>query len=289
MMEIFHKVELINGIERTIIYVRYPDEFEFGIDFNTFKKNVKTVSNKIKEYIIKNIKNIKDDTALLVLNGIVIGTLTLSSPNYAQTSIPESNKNTTIEANISNLDFYTPDSKFVISPKSIDIPPEQEEQIQTPTQDSQTSSKKNTTVTSKKNATNTKSTPTNTNTSTIPSSKNVKVKLSSGNVVTLSIEDYVIGIVGSEMPAEFNSEALKAQAVAARTFALKKSANGAMLTASTSDQVYKTNDELKAMWGNSFSKYCTKVVNAVSSTKGFVPGLAVIFSYKGLDPPSSFR
>ena len=37
-------------------------------------------------------------------------------------------------------------------------------------------------------------------------------------LLSIALEDYVVGVVGSEMPALFNSEALKAQAVCARTF-----------------------------------------------------------------------
>lgn len=42
------------------------------------------------------------------------------------------------------------------------------------------------------------------------------------NVITLALEDYIIGTVAAEMPASFEMEALKAQAVCARTYALKK-------------------------------------------------------------------
>jgi len=41
-------------------------------------------------------------------------------------------------------------------------------------------------------------------------------------VVDLYLEDYIIGTVAAEMPASFEIEALKAQAVCARTYALKK-------------------------------------------------------------------
>lgn len=37
-------------------------------------------------------------------------------------------------------------------------------------------------------------------------------------VLTLTLEEYMIGVVGAEMPAAFEPEALKAQAVAARTY-----------------------------------------------------------------------
>ena len=41
-------------------------------------------------------------------------------------------------------------------------------------------------------------------------------------VININLEDYIIGVVAAEMPASFELEALKAQAVAARTYALYK-------------------------------------------------------------------
>lgn len=41
-----------------------------------------------------------------------------------------------------------------------------------------------------------------------------------GEVVSMELEDYVVGVVLGEMPSSFQPEALKAQAVAARTYAL---------------------------------------------------------------------
>ena len=43
--------------------------------------------------------------------------------------------------------------------------------------------------------------------------------IESGNVLEVSVRDYVIGAVCAEMPASFNEEALKAQAAAAHTYA----------------------------------------------------------------------
>jgi stage II sporulation protein D len=51
----------------------------------------------------------------------------------------------------------------------------------------------------------------------------VKLYLHQKNeVIELYLEDYIIGTVAGEMPASFEIEALKAQAVCARTYALKK-------------------------------------------------------------------
>lgn len=41
-----------------------------------------------------------------------------------------------------------------------------------------------------------------------------------GQVVEMDLEEYLIGVLAGEMPADFHLEALKAQAVAARTYAL---------------------------------------------------------------------
>ena len=47
-----------------------------------------------------------------------------------------------------------------------------------------------------------------------------KLQLAAVNV--LGLEDYLVGVIGSEMPKSFPTEALKAQAIAARTYALNK-------------------------------------------------------------------
>lgn len=44
-----------------------------------------------------------------------------------------------------------------------------------------------------------------------------------GETVSIPIEEYVAGVVAAEMPADYAPEALKAQAVAARTYAVQKS------------------------------------------------------------------
>jgi stage II sporulation protein D len=43
-----------------------------------------------------------------------------------------------------------------------------------------------------------------------------------GTIVSMDLEQYIKGVVTAEMPASFSMEALKAQAVCARTYAIKK-------------------------------------------------------------------
>lgn len=89
---------------------------------------------------------------------------------------------------------------------------------------------------------------------------------SSGIVEQITITDYIIGVVGAEMPASFNVEALKSQAVVARTYVLKRLAEGKTINDTTNNQVYKDNTQLKAIWGDSFDLYYNKIKGAVTST-----------------------
>ena len=94
--------------------------------------------------------------------------------------------------------------------------------------------------------------------------------LKNDNIVKLDLEDYIVGVVACEMPASFNIEALKAMSVAARTYAMYKM-NGKKaydLTATTKDQCYITNDEMKAKWKNNYNKYYNIIKNAVNETDG---------------------
>ena len=66
-------------------------------------------------------------------------------------------------------------------------------------------------------------------------------------------------------------EALKAQAVAARSFATSNMKDGLIkLYSSVSDQLYKTNYELKEKWGEEYPVYINKIKDVVNLTKDIV-------------------
>ncbi len=96
----------------------------------------------------------------------------------------------------------------------------------------------------------------------------VDVRRANGDLIKLELEEYVVGVVGAEMPASFNKEALKTQAVIARTYALRALEQGKVLTDNSSTQNYKSIGQLKAMWGSTFQTYYQKVKSAVTETKG---------------------
>lgn len=84
----------------------------------------------------------------------------------------------------------------------------------------------------------------------------------------LDIETYVIGVVAGEMPALFEEEALKAQAVASRTYAMNQLKNNNTINATIADQVYINENEMKLKWQSDFNKYYQKIKEAVNSTAG---------------------
>lgn len=100
-----------------------------------------------------------------------------------------------------------------------------------------------------------------------------------------AFETYLIGVVAAEMPALFEEEALKAQAVAARTYALREiEASGATEPPYTTGQAYLTADALRNQWGEQFDAYYARVSGAVAATAGEIltyndePILAVFHS-----------
>ncbi len=74
----------------------------------------------------------------------------------------------------------------------------------------------------------------------IPTGKNLQVLMPGGTVHEMALEEYVLGVVLGEMPASFETEALKAQAVVARTYALreKRHQNANICTDHTCCQAY---------------------------------------------------
>ena len=93
---------------------------------------------------------------------------------------------------------------------------------------------------------------------------------SNNTISEINLEDYIVGVVAAEMPASFDMEALKAQAVAARTYAMYKKETRNLdydLVIGVSDQAYQNNKQLLDKWGLSFFNYFLKVRDAVLTTK----------------------
>lgn len=98
-----------------------------------------------------------------------------------------------------------------------------------------------------------------------------------GEVQELAMDEYLLGVVASEMPASFEKEALKAQAIVARTYTVSliqsggKHENADICDDSTCCQAWITKEDRQARWDeDKKDEYWAKIEDAVNSTKGKV-------------------
>lgn len=88
------------------------------------------------------------------------------------------------------------------------------------------------------------------------------------NNTSIPLEEYLIGVLAGEMPASFHEEALKAQAIASRTYVLKQTNNGQTpILATTAHQVFYDKDLREERWKTAFAQNEQKVQQAVEQTK----------------------
>ncbi|WP_195262754.1 MULTISPECIES: stage II sporulation protein D [unclassified Clostridium] len=105
----------------------------------------------------------------------------------------------------------------------------------------------------------------------------IKVHLTKEDkIIEVPLEEYVKSVVSGEMPASFELEALKSQAIAARTYVAAKrarpcnEAKGGDVCDTTHCQVYITKESRLEKWGDKGNEYWAKVSEAVDATKGMV-------------------
>lgn len=99
----------------------------------------------------------------------------------------------------------------------------------------------------------------------------IRVKrLATNEVETIALEEYITGVLAGEMPIYFELEALKAQAVASRSYALKRieynKDNDYDVVDSVLNQVYLDDEYLKTAWGSNYTKNINKLRTAVNET-----------------------
>ena len=123
------------------------------------------------------------------------------------------------------------------------------------------------------------------------SAQPLRVKIGD-TIQEMDLETYLCGVVRAEMPASFELEALKAQAIAARTYTYYKMENGPSANHPDADacdditccQAYKSEADAAVDWGMSTAVYENKIRRAVAETDGEVvlyegePVLAVFHS-----------
>lgn len=95
---------------------------------------------------------------------------------------------------------------------------------------------------------------------------------STGVITSVPFEEYIVGVLAGEMPVSFELEALKAQAVAARSYVMKKMIYNREkeydVVDTVNNQVYLSDDYLRTVWKDEYISKINKVKKAVVETKG---------------------
>lgn len=106
--------------------------------------------------------------------------------------------------------------------------------------------------------------------------KKTQLRVLDGDTVKeMDLGTYLVGVVEAEMPASFEEEALKAQAVAARTYTMYKLLHGGahgdtadICTDSTCCQAYISREQARKNWGRDADTYEAKIQKAIRDTDG---------------------
>lgn len=296
-------INLITGYEirkegrKEVLVLHLSYDVEFSLDFYK-RKNGKNMKQMINDYIRNNKIRWNGNQILLLFGGVALGTLLLfSSPNhngqmdylYVNSVIMNSSTSTASiltskpkekEISMSEDTFISKEPTKIEESKE---PEKKQEEITVNKDDSlkkventayvEESSKKSEPVGVESHSSSTSSISSNQSQSVkeedpVSNEEKVTIYRSNGTVLTLSMNDYLIGVVASEMPASFPVEALKAQAIVARTYASKKLKSGEVLTDDVSTQVYKDESYFRSVWKKDFDFYYSKIRQAVLETDG---------------------
>ncbi len=275
-----YMVRKVSHEEVLFLYLNY--NYEFASISHSKKK--KGIIGNIKDYILKNKIIFNGTKIVLIVGGYILATIFINNSvqNYAKVD----NNYTYVDKVI--LNNYVKDK---IDSKTEIIIKDEKPVIKEEVSSSKTT--KDNTATSKKSETSNKSS-TNSNQNQTPSTSStnppkvetppkveeppktevvenktmVTVYRSSDSILNIELEEYLIGVVAAEMPASFNTQALKAQAVVARSYTLRFIKQNKKLTDTSQTQEYKDNNQLKNMWGGSYNTYYNKIKSAVNDTKG---------------------
>ncbi len=296
-LQIEHKQIVDSG--NTVIYINVytDDKYEFGKENFEKSKANKSVKNRILDYVKGNVSLIQGAIIVIAINGMVVGALSLdrqeqigkvdsgteisqeieknvqeSSEEDNEKNNDEINTNMSSATDVDKVENDVMENKKEIQVATNEVKFEKKDTIAVSKTENanKTNTVSNITVIPKVD-TNTTQTQTSIISKEESSVSKYYIKLNSGgNVQSIKLEEYIVGVVAAEMPASFNTEALKAQAIAARTYAVKKTSQGKVLVNSTADQVYKTTAQMKSTWGSQYNYYYNRVKNAVDETRGLV-------------------
>lgn len=287
-LQIEHKQIVDNG--NTVIYINVyiEDRYEFGKENFEKNKSDKNIKKRIMEYVRKNVVLVQGAIIVIAINGMVVGALSLDkATEYVKEEKTPQITEQVAEKSDSEIENETENESEIQNEnenKNKDLEETVSEKSENVVVKAETKTDKNNEKTNDKVSNTNANTNTTTPTTTAPKEEtsvkedeelvtDTKQYISlniNGEIKSLELEEYIIGVVAAEMPASFNLEALKAQAIATRTYAMKKTSQGKTLMSTTADQVYKTTAQMKNTWGSEYNYYYNRVKSAVDATRGLV-------------------
>ena len=268
-----YNIRKINGEEILCLYLDLSSEFA-----NLDSKKNKNLKSEIKKYIKKNKINFKGVKVALVIGGFLVGTVMLNNIKQPDNSFNNNSivaimneEHDNITSNNTLQEDETKEENVVLQDSDVNVDDKVNNVDNNTTNQinkEEINSNNNNVVKENNNKVEVKKEEDIVKEEVIDNNIYVNVRRNNGNIEKYELEEYIIGVVGAEMPASFNKEALKAQSVVARTYALKSIKNNKQLTSDNSTQNFKDNNELKKMWGSSYNTYYNKIKSAVLETKG---------------------
>lgn len=256
------------------IYLYFDFNFEFG-KFDIPKKQGSYLEI-IKDYLKK--INFTGTKIVVMVGSIIVITLSLNNQKFTVITPESSNQNVEIVDNIEIDSFDIINDNIVIEENKVDSNNDNNDQLSI---NDEIQEEKNEIVIEeqknyqeeieqeiiKENIEEIEQQVPNEEVNVEQKEENLITIQHNGDIINIDLEEYVISVVAAEMPASFHIEALKAQSVIARTYALNKISKGVMLTDNNSTQNYIDISQMKSKWGIEFDKYYEKISYAVQSTK----------------------
>ena len=281
-----YEIRVINGERQLFLFLNL--NYEFG--GNKKKKN--TLKKEISSYLKKNRINFSGGIITFVVGSVLIGSVVFNNNEFKDYKPIDNYVSNMIVEKLANYNEKVSTQNDVIEETTItnvenepNIKIEKENVSNVANNLSKKESIANKSVVKEDNSVNNNVEPpkneSNISTDNVQTSENeqnieednniyVNLKKKDGSIIRIELEEYLVGVVGAEMPALFNVEALKSQAIIARTYALKNTLKGNVLRDNESNQSYKTNEELKSLWGGNYNNYYNKVKKAVNETTGTI-------------------
>ena len=261
-----YNIRKINGEEVLCLYLDLSSEFA-----NLDSKKNKNLKKEIKKYIKKNKINFKGVKVALVIGGFLVGNVMLNNIKQPDDNFNNKNNivaimneeheniidNNTLQEDENKEDVVLQDSDVDVDNKANNV----ENNTTNKINKEEIKNNNNNVVKENNNKVEVKKEEDIVKEEVIDNNIYVNVRRNNGNIEKYELEEYIIGVVGAEMPASFNKETLKAQSVVARTYALKSIKNNKQLTSDNSTQNFKDNNELKKMWGSSYNTFYNTITN----------------------------